>query len=89
MFVNLVCLLERPGRILRSKLPKDGLEEAQRRYVLLSSRVSRPDIDILHVPDCNKRAEMKKILKNIYKNKPMDSKVCVLQGGPDEWPTAL
>ncbi|KAJ7880001.1 hypothetical protein B0H14DRAFT_2500435 [Mycena olivaceomarginata] len=42
-----------------------------------------------HKADCNQRVEMKKILKNIWKNKTMDSKVCVLQGGLDEWPTVL
>ncbi|KAJ7440939.1 hypothetical protein FB451DRAFT_1299348 [Mycena latifolia] len=42
-----------------------------------------------HKADCNQQVEMKKILKNIWKNKAMDSKVCVLQGGPDEWPMVL
>ncbi|KAJ7925617.1 hypothetical protein B0H13DRAFT_2569451 [Mycena leptocephala] len=42
-----------------------------------------------HKGDCNQRVEIKKILKNIWKNKAMDSKVCVLQGGPDEWTTVL
>ncbi|KAJ7646016.1 hypothetical protein DFH06DRAFT_1270905 [Mycena polygramma] len=38
-----------------------------------------------HKADCNQRAEAKKMLKNVWKNKATNSKICVLQGGPDEW----